>query len=53
MKLEEAQIIIHDALVCAIEDSIGEGDEAKKIDEAWLLILDHLEWIVMDEEAHA
>ena len=38
MKLEEAQIIIHDALVCAIEDSIGEGDQAKKIDEAWELI---------------
>ena len=42
-ELEEAKIIIHDALVCAIEDSIGEGDQAKKIDDAWLLILDHLE----------
>ena len=42
-ELEEAKIIIHDTLVCAIEDSIGEGDQAKKIDEACLLILDHLE----------
>ena len=39
MKLEEAQIIIHDALVCAIEDSIGrDSGEAKKIEEAWELI---------------
>ena len=42
--LAEAKIIIHDALVAAIDDSIGrDSDEAKKIDEAWLLILHHLE----------
>tara|TARA_R100001015_G_C4597616_1_gene152718 strand:+ start:725 stop:1126 length:402 start_codon:yes stop_codon:yes gene_type:complete len=43
-ELAEAKIIIHDALVAAVDDSIGrDSDQAKKIDEAWLLILEHLE----------
>jgi len=38
-ELAEAEIIIHDALVAAVDDSIGrDSDEAKKIDEAWELI---------------
>ena len=43
-ELAEAKIIIHDALSAVFDYAIDkDSDEAKKIDKAWLLILDHLE----------
>ena len=38
-ELAEAEFIIHNALVAAVDDSIGrDSGEAKKIEEAWELI---------------